>query len=70
LLETLPPDGYFYPNEWLYEQMSLAVPQRQLCDRNCPGILVSSTLDSSDSPETPMDNRWASLEALKKRLPG
>ncbi|MHC5718938.1 MAG: YceD family protein, partial [Nostoc sp.] len=70
LLETLPPDGYFYPNEWLYEQMSLAVPQRQLCDRNCPGIPVSSTVDSSDSPETPVDNRWASLEALKKQLPG
>ena len=70
LLESLPPDGYFYPNEWLYEQMWLAVPQRQLCSRNCPGIPVSSTVESSDSPETPVDNRWASLEALKKQLPG
>ncbi|MEH2279861.1 MAG: hypothetical protein V7K90_00750 [Nostoc sp.] len=40
------------------------------CDRNCPGIPVSSTAESSDSPETPVDNRWASLEALKKQLPG
>jgi uncharacterized protein len=70
LLETLPPDGHFYPNEWLYEQMCLAVPLRQLCSRNCPGIPVISTAESSDSPETPVDNRWASLEALKKQLPG
>ncbi|MCC5615007.1 YceD family protein [Nostoc sp. CHAB 5836] len=70
LLESLPPDGYFYPNEWLYEQMCLAVPQRQLCDRNCSGIPVSSTVDTYDNPKTPVDKRWASLEALKKQLPG
>ncbi|MBD6616038.1 DUF177 domain-containing protein [Komarekiella sp. 'clone 1'] len=66
LVETISPDGYFYPSEWLYEQMCLAMPQRQLCDRNCPGI-ISNTIDSS---ENPIDNRWASLEALKKQLPG
>jgi uncharacterized protein len=71
LLETLPPDGYFHPSEWLYEQMCLAVPQKQLCDRNCPGITpASTTVDISDTSETPVDNRWASLEALKKQLPG
>jgi uncharacterized protein len=66
LLESLPPDGYFYPTEWLYEQMCLAMPQRQLCDLNCPGILSSNT----DSSNTAVDNRWASLENLKKQLPG
>jgi uncharacterized protein len=66
LLESLPPDGYFYPSEWLYEQMCLAMPQRQLCDRNCPGIPSSS----ADTAQTPVDKRWASLEALKKQLPG
>lgn len=66
LVETLPPDGYFYSSEWLYEQMCLELPQRQLCDLNCPGILNSA----ADSPEKPVDNRWASLEALKKQLPG
>ncbi|MBW4684762.1 MAG: DUF177 domain-containing protein [Komarekiella atlantica HA4396-MV6] len=65
LIETISPDGYFYPSEWLYEQMCLAMPQRQLCDRNCPGI-ISSTTDTAN----PVDNRWASLEALKKQLPG
>ncbi|MBD2355565.1 DUF177 domain-containing protein [Tolypothrix sp. FACHB-123] len=66
LVETLPPEGYFYPSEWLYEQMCLALPQRQLCDRNCPGIVNSS----AESSEKPVDKRWASLEALKKKLPG
>ncbi|WGV23997.1 YceD family protein [Halotia branconii] len=66
LIETLPPDGYFYPSEWLYEQMCLAIPQRQLCDRNCPGIISNSGNGSNQ----PVDNRWASLEALKKQLPG
>jgi uncharacterized protein len=66
LLETLSPDGYFYPSEWLYEQMCLELPQRQLCNLNCPGIL-SGKVDSSDQP---VDSRWASLEALKKQLPG
>ncbi|AFY33752.1 DUF177 domain-containing protein [Calothrix sp. PCC 7507] len=66
LLENLPPDGYFYPTEWLYEQMCLAMPQRQLCKLNCPGILSSD----ADSSTMVVDNRWASLEALKKQLPG
>ncbi|OUL20307.1 metal-binding protein [Nostoc sp. T09] len=66
LVESLPPDGYFHPSEWLYEQMCLELPQRQLCDLNCPGILSTA----ADSSEKPVDNRWASLEALKKQLPG
>ncbi|QSJ16237.1 DUF177 domain-containing protein [Nostoc sp. UHCC 0702] len=66
LVETLLPDGYFYPAEWLYEQMCLEMPQRQLCDLNCPGILTSK----ADNSDKPVDNRWASLEALKKQLPG
>ncbi|MBW4645473.1 MAG: DUF177 domain-containing protein [Goleter apudmare HA4340-LM2] len=66
LVESLPPDGYFYPSEWLYEQMCLEIPQRQLCDLNCPGILNRA----ADSAEESVDSRWASLEALKKQLPG
>lgn len=66
LVETLSPNGHFYPSEWLYEQMCLALPQRQLCDLNCPGILNSANKNA----EKPVDNRWAGLEALKKQLPG
>jgi uncharacterized protein len=44
--------------------MCLAIPHRQLCDRNCPGIL-----DSVASSEEIVDSRWASLQSLKKQLP-
>lgn len=64
LLETLPSQGSFYVHEWLYEQMCLAIPQRQLCDKKCPGILPSKSLN-----DPPIDSRWASLEALKKQFP-
>lgn len=64
LVETLPPNGYFYPDDWLYQQMCLAMPQRQLCDSKCQGIQLSDTSAS----ETITDSRWATLEALKKQL--
>ncbi len=66
LVETISPNGYFYPSEWLYEQMCLAIPLRQLCDLNCPGILASNGTESSDQA---IDQRWAGLNALKKQLP-
>lgn len=65
LVETLPPQGYFYPGEWLYEQMCLEIPQRQLCARDCTGIQTDTLLNAS---ERSTDQRWASLEALKKQL--
>lgn len=64
LVEKLPPQGYFEPNEWLYEQLCLESPQRQLCDSQCVGI-QTTTQESLEQ----IDRRWASLEALKKQLP-
>lgn len=64
LIETLPPQGYFLPDAWLYEQMCLATPHRQLCDKKCPGIPVS---DSTTS-DGPSDHRWNTLEALKRQI--
>ena len=63
LVESLPPQGYFYPSEWLYEQLCLAIPQRQLCDAQCAGI------QTTQETQQLVDQRWASLEALKKQLP-
>jgi uncharacterized protein len=65
LVETLAPNGYFQPEEWLYEQLCLAMPQRQLCDQNCQGIQVQEK-----QPElSPMaDERWASLKNLRNHL--
>lgn len=67
LLESLLPQGYFYPSEWLYEQMCLEIPQRQLCDASCGGIANTSTTNNKSEPL--VDKRWASLEALRKQLP-
>ncbi len=64
LVETLPPDGYFNPREWVYEQLCLAIPPRKLCDENCQGIKLSETNSSS----LIIDRRWAALESIKKQL--
>lgn len=65
LVETLPPNGYFQPDTWLYEQLCLAIPPRQLCDQECPGIQI---VDNGSASLT--DRRWDALEALKRQLPG
>ena len=63
LSETLPPNGYFKPDVWLYEQLSLAMPMQKICGRDCQG---------ADSPkeinEPKIDSRWSSLAALKEQL--
>jgi uncharacterized protein len=63
MVESLPQDSHFQVGNWVYEQMCLALPQRQLCDTNCPGIEVQKT--EADQA----DRRWAGLEALKGKLP-
>lgn len=65
LVETLSPYGYFHPSVWLYEQMCLEIPQRQLCDEKCPGIEQNQNSKTEDKP---IDSRWASLQSLKKQL--
>ncbi|PPS44791.1 DUF177 domain-containing protein [Chroococcidiopsis sp. TS-821] len=64
LVETLPPRGFFEPNQWLYEQLCLELPQRQLCDAKCSGIQP----ESNENSTALIDKRWASLQALKKDL--
>jgi uncharacterized protein len=65
LIESLPPQGDFDPQTWLYEQLCLEIPQKQLCDATCPGIQPVV-----NQPEPAGDRRWASLEALRNHLPG
>lgn len=60
LSETLSPTDYFNPEEWLYEQFSLAMPFRQLCGESCPGAAKTET-----HQENLVDSRWASLASLK-----
>jgi uncharacterized protein len=65
LIESLSPLGYFDPQDWLYQQLQLAHPQRQLCDPQCPGLLNSTMAKASDAT---IDARWAALAALKQGL--
>jgi uncharacterized protein len=67
LVETLSPNGYFNSKEWLYEQLCLAIPPRQLCDANCPSIPVKNSWEPASHVQ--IDRRWASLEQLKKQFP-
>lgn len=70
LVETLPPQGIFHPETWVYEQLCLAIPFQNLCDRNCPGIELPTTDANTTSDPTPdVDYRWAALAKLKEQLP-
>jgi uncharacterized protein len=64
LSETLASDGYFEPDLWLYEQVTLTMPLQRLCGKDCQPPLISL------EEKTPLiDGRWSSLAALKKQLP-
>jgi uncharacterized protein len=63
--ETLPADGYFHPADWLYQQLCLDFPQRNLCSEDCPGLDVHLA-EPSEGDRT--DHRWAALESLKHRF--
>ena len=69
LVENLSPGGYFSPGDWVYEQMCLELPHKQICDTECPGISLTDDAANTESSETVSDSRWASLEALKRQLP-
>jgi uncharacterized protein len=64
LSETLPPDGYFDPENWLYEQLSLALPMRQICSQDCQVSVTTTSTSEIDR----VDSRWASLASLKEQL--
>ncbi len=63
LVESLSPQGYFHPGEWLYEQMCLAIPQKQICRPDCKGIEIKN-----NPPQAEIDHRWAALSSLKQQL--
>ncbi len=69
LVENLSPGGYFSPSDWVYQQMCLELPHKQLCDTQCPGIDLNDDSEETESSEAASDSRWASLAALKRQLP-
>lgn len=62
-VETLPPNGYFRPTEWLYEQLCLEIPHHKVCAEDCGGIET----DQGEAAGT-VDRRWSSLEILRQQL--
>jgi len=66
LVESVSPYGYFHPSAWLYEQMCLEIPQRQLCEEKCVGIQQNQDIETTE--DKAIDSRWASLQSLKKQL--
>ncbi len=64
LVESLSPQGYFEPDTWIYEQVCLELPQKQVCDPQCQGLAVQE-LDEADQS---VDHRWSALAALKQQL--
>jgi uncharacterized protein len=67
LSETLPPEGHFDTAEWLFEQLSLALPLRNLCDRQCQATPNYRESDR-ESNQTSPDKRWAALNSWKQQL--
>ena len=63
LSETLSPTGHFQPEDWLYEQLSLAMPLQKSCGEQCRG-----TTEFLKEVEPVLDSRWAGLAALKTTL--
>jgi uncharacterized protein len=63
LEESLDPQGYFEVENWLYEQLSLALPLQKICDENCPPVSIKPS-----ETEPLIDNRWQSLLNLKENL--
>lgn len=66
LQESLPPTGYFYPEDWLYQQFCLELPAQQLCSEDCPGVAIDPAPATSDQPA--VDARWSALASLKKQV--
>ena len=64
LSETLPPNGELIVEEWIYQQLSLAMPLRNLCGNNCQPPSIQKHSSNSKS-----DNRWSALADLKSILP-
>lgn len=64
LVESLSPYGYFDPETWIYEQVCLELPQRQICNEKCEGLNV----DQAPVNQPQVDERWSALESLKQQL--
>jgi uncharacterized protein len=69
LVDSLSPEGHFDPTVWLYEQLCLSLPLRQLCATDCAGIIPPSEPDPEPSEaQQLLDSRWGILGTLKHQI--
>lgn len=61
LCETVSPDSEFLIEDWIYQQLCLALPTRNICSNDCS---IPSYVPGSD-----IDHRWSALAQLKHLLP-
>lgn len=64
LWEALPPNGELAVEEWIYEQLSLAMPLRNLCGNDCQPPQREEHLSKMK-----IDDRWSALANLKSIMP-
>jgi uncharacterized protein len=64
-VESLNPEADFDWEHWLFEQLSLQLPLKRLCDANCIGIMPPEVIP--EAAKVVLDPRWAALEALTKQ---
>ena len=67
LIESLTPEGHFDAETWLYEQLCLALPHRQLCNIDCPGLLPPDSQPVVVAETNIIDGRWGSLKSLLEK---
>jgi uncharacterized protein len=65
LVESLPPNGYFYPAEWLYQQLCLAIPFQKIAPDAPEFTELVESLHGEIEPPSIIDQRWAGLKSLK-----
>ncbi|TAF56425.1 MAG: DUF177 domain-containing protein [Oscillatoriales cyanobacterium] len=63
LVESIDPHGDFDIDEWIYQQLCLALPHPKHCRPDCPGVEVDPTIIGG------VDSRWAALQKLQGQLP-
>ncbi len=68
LSETLPPNGELNVEEWIYEQLSLAMPLRNICGNDCDPPEIIENKQSAETKPT-IDDRWSALSQLKSVFP-
>lgn len=57
--DRLDPGGFFDPERWLFEQLSLQLPLVNRCGEDCPGPACWGSASSQ------VDPRWAALAAFR-----